>query len=483
MVPPFDFPMPTPQDTWIENHTLEELQPGQTARLVRQLTLADIQAFAAVSGDTNPAHLDPEYAKDTLFHGVIAHGMWGGSLISALLGTEFPGPGTIYLRQDLHFTRPVRVGDTLTVEVKVLSKDLAKRQVELDCQVLNQHLQQVLHGLALVLAPTEKVRRPRVTAPQIQLIDPQARFKALLAQGKGLSAVRCAVVHPCDPESLEGAISAAEHGLIIPVLIGPVSKIRATAQAAGVSLQDLECVDVPHSHAAAVEAVRRAVAGDVEILMKGSLHTDELLHEVVQQPGLRTGRRMSHVFRFDVPMYPKPLWVTDAALNIAPSLRDKADIVQNAIDLARSMGVTQPKVAVLAAVETVNPEMPATLDAAALCKMADRGQILGGLIDGPLAFDNAISMHAAQIKHITSAVAGDADILMVPDLESGNILAKQLEYLAGASGAGLVVGARVPIALTSRADSAMTRVASALLALVAAHRARQDPIRQQQLRR
>lgn len=478
-----EFFMNQPADQWIENHTFDELQPGQGARLVRQLSLADIQAFAAVSGDTNPAHLDPEYANDTMFHGVIAHGMWGGILISALLGTQFPGSGTIYLRQDLHFTRPVRVGDTLTVEVKVVSKDPATHHVELDCQVFNQQNQPVLHGLALVVAPSAKVRRPRVEAPQIQLIDPQARFKALLAQGQGLSAVRCAVVHPCDAQALSGALDAAEHGLIIPVLIGPLTRMQATAEAAGRSLQGVECVDVPHSHAAAAEAVRRAVSGDVEILMKGSLHTDELLHEVVQQPGLRTARRMSHVFRFDVPLYPKPLWVTDAVLNIAPGLRAKVDIAQNAIDLARTMGVEQPKVAVLAAVETVNPDMPSTIDAAALCKMADRGQIQGGLIDGPLAFDNAISAHAAEIKHIQSRVAGDADILLVPDLEAGNILAKQLEYLAGASGAGLVVGSRVPIALTSRADSAMTRTASALLALVAAHRARQDPLRQQQLHR
>ena len=475
--------MTPPSAEWIENHTYDELQVGQSARLVRALKLSDIQAFAAVSGDTNPAHLDPEYANDTLFHGVIAHGMWGGALISAVLGTQFPGPGTIYLQQDLHFTRPVRIGDSLTVEVKVLSKDDAKKRVELDCQVTNQKGESVLHGVARVLAPTQKVRRPKVDAPHIQLIDPQARFKALLAQGEGLEAVRCAVVHPCDAESLTGALDAAAHGLIIPVLVGPLAKVQATAQAAGRSLEGVQCIDVPHSHAAAAEAVRMAVAGEVEILMKGSLHTDELLHEVVQQPGLRTGRRMSHVFRFDVPMYPKPLWITDAALNIAPTLRDKADIVQNAIDLARTMGVAQPKVAVLAAVETVNPDMPATLDAAALCKMADRGQIKGGVLDGPLAFDNAISTHAAEIKHIQSAVAGDADILMVPDLESGNMLAKQLEYLAGASGSGLVVGARVPIALTSRADSAMTRVASALLALVAAHQARLDPIRQQQLRK
>jgi phosphate acetyltransferase len=468
---------------WIENHTFDELNIGQSAQLTRSLTLQDIQAFAAVSGDTNPAHLDPEYANDTLFHGVIAHGMWGGALISAVLGTQFPGPGTIYLQQDLHFTRPVRIGDTLTVTVTVASKDAARHRVELDCQVHNQTGEPVLHGTAHVLAPQQKVRRPRIQPATIQLIDPQARLNALLARANDLPAVRCAVVHPCDKESLSGALDAQRHGLIVPVLVGPEDKIRRTAAQAGYSLDDIEMIPVEHSHAAAEKAAEMAVQGDVEILMKGSLHTDELLHAVLKQPGLRTGRRMSHAFRFDVPMYPKPLIVTDAALNIAPNLLEKADIIQNAIDLARLLGEEQPKVAILAAVETVNPDMPSTLDAAALCKMADRGQIKGGLLDGPLAFDNAISPHAAQIKHIQSRVAGEADILAVPDLESGNMLAKQLEYLAGASAAGIVLGARVPIALTSRADGPMTRVASALLALLAAHEARKDPIRQSQLRR
>jgi len=457
---------------FIENVLYDEITVGQSARLMRTLTVEDIQAFAAVSGDTNPAHLDPEYANDTLFHGVIAHGMWGGALISALLGTEFPGPGTIYLQQDLHFTKPVRIGDTLTVTVTVTAKDDAKKRVDLDCLVINQQAERVLYGTARVLAPTLRVKRPRASVPHIQLFDPEARFKALLAKGQGMAAVRCAVVHPCDAESLSGAIDAANYGLIVPVLIGPQAKIEKMAEAAGLDISNIELIAVPHSHAAAEKAAEMAAKGDVEVLMKGSLHTDELLHAVLAQPALRTGRRMSHVFRFDVPMYPKPLIVTDAALNIRPSLKEKVDIVQNAIDFAHILGLPHPKVAILSAVETVNADMPSTLDAAALCKMADRGQIKGGILDGPLAFDNAISMHAAHIKNIVSEVAGDADILAVPDLESGNMLAKQLEYLAGATGAGLVLGARVPIALTSRADGPTTRVASALLALLAAHHAR-----------
>ena len=462
----------------IENVTYDEITLGQSARLLRTLTLADIQAFAAVSGDTNPAHLNAEYANDTLFHGVIAHGMWGGALISALLGTQFPGPGTIYLEQVLHFTKPVRIGDTLTVTATVVSKDDAKKRLELDCQVVNQKGDRVLHGTAKVLAPSVKVRLPRVNAPSIQLFDPEARFKELLALSTGLSAVRCAVVHPCDVESLSGAMDSAGYGLIVPVLIGPEVRIRHIAKEAGINLDGVEIISVSHSHESAEKAADMAAKGEVEILMKGSLHTDELIHAVLAQPKLRTGRRMSHVFRFDVPLYPKPLLITDAALNIHPTLQEKVDIIQNTIDFARIMGIATPKVAILSAVETVNPGIPSTIDAAALCKMADRGQIKGAILDGPLAFDNAISAHAAQVKHITSAVAGDADILMVPDLESGNMLAKQLEYLAGASGAGLVLGARVPIALTSRADGPMNRVASALLAQLAAHNARRDQPRQ-----
>ncbi len=458
----------------IENFTYDEITPGQSARLLRTLSLADIAAFAAVSGDTNPAHLDAEFANDTLYHGVIAHGMWGGALISALLGTQFPGSGTIYQDQVLHFTKPVRVGDTLTVTVTVLSKDDAHQSVELDCQVLNQKGERVLHGTARVLAPRVKVRLPRVHAPQISLFDPQARFRDLLALSAGMAAVRCAVVHPCDVGSLSGAMDSARHGLIVPVLIGPEVRIRHLAKEAGIDLAGVEIISVPHSHAAAEKAADMAAKGEVEVLMKGSLHTDELIVAVLARAELRTGRRMSHVFRFDVPLYSKPLLITDAALNIRPSLKEKADIIQNAIDFARILGVATPKVAILSAVETVNPNIPSTLDAAALCKMADRGQITGGVLDGPLAFDNAISAQAARIKNIESKVAGNADILAVPDLESGNMLAKQLEYLAGASGAGLVLGARVPIALTSRADGPLNRVASALLAQLAAHNARRD---------
>ena len=284
-----------------------------------------------------------------------------------------------------------------------------------------------------------------------------------------------AVAHPCEAAALAGAVEAGERGLIVPILVGPEARIRETARAHRIQLGRLQIVDAPHSHAAAAKAVELVRRGGAELLMKGSLHSDELLGAVVaKETGLRTGRRISHVFLMDVPTYHKVLVVTDAAITIAPTLEDKVDICQNAIDLAVSLGVRKPKVAILAAVETVNSKMQATLDAAALCKMAERGQITNGLLDGPLAFDNAISIEAARIKGIESEVAGDPDILLVPDLESGNMLAKQLSFLANADSAGLVLGARVPIILTSRADSVRSRIASCAVALLAAHARRQQ---------
>jgi phosphate acetyltransferase len=280
------------------------------------------------------------------------------------------------------------------------------------------------------------------------------------------------VVHPCDLDSLAGPLEAAKRGLIVPVLVGPQAKIRAVAKAHGLDLGSHRVVDAEHSHDAATKAVAMARGGEVESLMKGSLHTDELMAAVVPSAtGLRTARRVSHVFVIDVPSYPRMLLVTDAAINIYPTLEDKADIAQNAIELAQVLGIAEPKVAILSAVETINAKIQSTLDAAALCKMADRGQIRGGLLDGPLAFDNAVSEHAARTKNIVSPVAGRADILLVPDLEAGNMVAKQLQYLAGAESAGIVLGTRVPIVLTSRADSVRTRLASiAVTKLVAAAR-------------
>ena len=302
------------------------------------------------------------------------------------------------------------------------------------------------------------------------------KYERLLARCEGLAPVPTAVAHPCEVTALSGAIEAATLGLIVPLLVGPAQRIKETAAAAGIDLDGHEIIDVSHSNASAAKAVELIREGRAEILMKGSLHTDELMAAVVsREGGLRTGRRISHVFVMDVPTYHKVLIVTDGAINIAPTLEDKVDICQNAIDLAVSLGLEKPKVAILAAVETVTSKMPATLDAAALCKMAERGQIKGGILDGPLAFDNAISKEAARTKGIQSTVAGDPDILLAPDLEAGNILAKQLSFLANADSAGMVLGARVPIILTSRADSVRSRIASCAVAKLVAHARRSKP--------
>jgi len=300
------------------------------------------------------------------------------------------------------------------------------------------------------------------------------KYEKLLERCRNLEAIPTAVAHPCEASALAGAMEAAGEGLIRPILVGPAERIKDVAKQAQVALGDVEIVDTPHSHESATQAVQLVSAGRAELLMKGSLHTDELMAAVVsREAGLRTARRISHVFVMDVPTYHKVLIITDAAINIAPTLEDKVDICQNAIDLANSIGPACPKVAILAAVESVTSRMPATIDAAALCKMAERGQITGAVLEGPLAFDNAISKDAALTKGIHSEVAGDPDILLAPDLEAGNILAKQLSFLANADSAGLVLGAKVPVILTSRADSVRSRIASCGVAMLAAHARRE----------
>ena len=295
------------------------------------------------------------------------------------------------------------------------------------------------------------------------------KYQRLIDACRALPPTPTAVAHPCDESSLEGACEAARLGLIAPILVGPAERIRRVAEGCGADIGGLEIVDVPHSDAAAAMAVQLVREGRAEALMKGSLHTDELMAAVVRRDtGLRTARRVSHCFVMDVPMHEQALIITDAAVNIAPTLEEKADILQNAIDLAHALGVAEVRVAILSAMETVNPKVPSTVEAAALCKMVDRHQVTGALVDGPLALDNAIDLEAARIKKIDSPVAGCANVLMVPDLESGNMLAKSLSFLAGADAAGIVLGARVPIILTSRADSLLTRLASCAVAVLVA---------------
>ncbi|WP_066459773.1 bifunctional enoyl-CoA hydratase/phosphate acetyltransferase [Castellaniella caeni] len=461
----------------LRNRTFAELAVGDSARIERVLSMRDIQLFAAVSGDLNPQHLDPDFAAGTPFQGIIAHGMWGASLISAVLGTQLPGPGTIYLDQSLSFRAPVRIGDRVTVEVRVTALEARHRHARLACTCTLPDGTIAIQGEALVQAPDKTVECPRSTLPDIRIQPSGAdSLQTLLTHVRGRDPIRVAVVHSCDEVSLRAVLEARRENLIEPVLVAPRARLEQAAQALGASLEGLDVRDAAHSHAAADMAVALARAGEVEALMKGSLHTDELMGAVVRADGLRTKRRVSHCYLMQVPQYPRPFIITDAAINIAPTLEQKADIIRNAIDLAHAIGVARPRVAILAAVETISTGMPATLDAAALCKMADRGQITGGLLDGPLAFDNAVSQAAAHIKGIRSDVAGRADILVAPDLESGNMLAKQLMYLGDATSAGIVLGARVPIILTSRADSYESRIASCAVALLLAHHYRSTPL-------
>ncbi len=460
-----------PLDT-LENLTFDEIKVGDGAVLSRTVRREDIQLFAAVSGDVNPSHLDDLYARDIPGGEVTAHGMLSGAMISALLGNQFPGPGTVYVSQNLNFRSTVHIGDTLTVKLRCVEKLAGPKHLRIACVVSNQDDVLIVDGEAVVAAPLARIRRARAPLPEITVTDRQRRYEALIALSEGLPAVRMAVAHPCDAESLKGALQAMQEGLIVPVLVGPGNRIRKVAEEVGESLAGVEMIEAAYSVESAEKAVALAREGKVDALMKGSLHTDELMSQVVDKThGIRTARRISHVFLAEVPRYPRPLLITDAAINIQPELADMVDIVQNAIDLAHAINIPNPRVALLSAVETVNPKIPSTLIAAALCKMADRGQIRGGILDGPLAFDNAVSPFAARTKGIVSDVAGNADLLVVPDLESGNMLAKQLEYLAGGLLTGVVLGARVPIVLTSRADRADARSAScAVVKRLVAHR-------------
>ena len=443
--------------TEFKNHTFAEIEIGQTATIPHRLSRMDLDALALVSGEVDPFHVEAEERPKKEF---AAEAVAAEALITAMLKRRLPGPGTTIISQELRFSGSLSAGEEVKGTVTARNKHEQGNMIVFDCRV-SRGEEDIIWGTVTVAAPTTHISYSQVATPQVILRRNDA-FAALLKQCSGTPPVSCAVVHPCDRNSLLGALEAAQRGLIEPTLVGPEKKIRSVADAEGANLAPYRIVSTEHSLAAAEKAVAMVRTGEIESLMKGSLHTDELLSAVVPSAtGLRTGRRISHVFLMDVPAYPKMLLVTDAAINIAPTAKEKVDIVQNAIDLAHVLGIEQPHVAILAAVETVNPGMQATIDAAILCKMADRGQITGGILDGPLAFDNAISEEAARIKKIASPVAGKADILLVPDLEAGNILAKQLEYLAGANAAGIVLGTRVPIVLTSRADSPRTRLTSA----------------------
>jgi len=450
------------------NKLFPEIAVGDTATITRLVTPEDLYLFAHVSGNLNPTNLPTGEARGGVATDTApAPSMWVGSLFSAVLGNLLPGPGTVYLSQTLRFQERARIGDNLTVSVRV--KAVAPpRTVVLATQIERDGVL-IVDGVAEVLAPTERRTIDDSALPSV-MVAHHRHMKRMLDACANLPAMPTAVVAPEEENALMGALAGARDRLIVPILLGKADQIRAVAAKLGADLSGIAIEDMPNNDAAAARAVEMVHQGSVAAIMKGHLHTDELLRHVVKsQGGLRTGRRISHVFVMDAPSLPELLLVTDAAINIAPTLEEKVDIVQNAIDLGIALGIARPKVGVLSAVEMVNPKIQSTIDAAALSKMSERGQITGGIVDGPLAMDNAISLSAAKTKGLRSLVAGRADILVVPNLESGNILAKELTYAAQAEGAGLVLGSRVPVLLTSRADDETSRLFSCAVAVLYAH--------------
>jgi phosphate acetyltransferase/phosphate butyryltransferase len=460
----------------VENRPFDTLRVGEEERLVHVLTKEDFSLLAAQAAAFGAGVVDPEVAASPAYVADAAQNGWASALMSALIAGRLPGAGSILIRQSIETLVPAAPGDIMTVAATVMAKSPNGR-VTIEARATNQLGELAMAGSAEIVAPKKTI----IAEPPDEYFDlireKGRRYRILIERTRDLKALKTAVVHPVDEASLMGAIEAARENLMEPILVGPEAKIRRAAEKAEIDIGAYPIVTTEHSHAAAEKAVAMARAGEVEGLMKGALHTDELMQAVVAaETGLRTARRISHVFAIDAPAYPRALFITDAAVNIYPSLLEKRDIAQNAIELVLALGIAAPRVAILSAVETVSPDIRSTVDAAALCKMADRGQIVGGILDGPLAFDNAVSLEAARTKGIVSPVAGQADILLVPDLEAGNMLAKQLVYLAEAEMAGIVLGARVPIMLTSRADNTIARLGSCAIALILArHRETRTP--------
>jgi phosphate butyryltransferase len=456
----------------LSNRLFHEIAIGDSASMRRVCTESDLYVFANVSGNLNPANLpDLEARFDSdgdPSTGAGAPSMWLGSLIANVIGTRLPGPGALYRAQTLLFRDRAWVGDELQITVTVVDKR-EPRLLLLDTRIERvgaAGLQSIAEGQAEVFAPQHRIEIEDAQLPEV-LVRRHEHFDRLLAACSGLPPLPTAVVCPDDPTALEGALLARDAGLIDPILVGRETAIRATATGLGRDLAGLAVIDAAGDEQAARQAVALAREGRARAVMKGHLHTDTLLSAIVRRDdGLRTTRRVSHVYVMDLPGKADLLFISDAAINIAPDLSAKVDIVQNAIDLARACGLAEPRVGILSAVETVTPAIPSTIDAAVLSKMAERGQIRGGLVDGPLAMDNAVDLRAAHTKGIASLVAGRAQVLISPNLESGNMLAKELTFLAHAEAAGLVLGAQVPVMLTSRADDARSRLVSCALALL-----------------
>ncbi len=450
------------------NRSYDEIAIGDAAELERAVEANDLFVFASASGNANPLLL-PDWDPDgDGASNASAPAMWLAALVSTLLGNTLPGPGTIHESHALRFPAPAPLGARVRVRIEAIEK-MPARRVRFSVIIDRQDGVRVAEGEAIVIAPAERIAAREEPLPGL-LVERHQHIDRLLHRCEALPALRTAVVVPEDHMSLAGALLARRRGLIEPVLIGDPARIASTAASLGEDITGIELIAAADDNAAARAAVELVGAGRAQAIMKGRLHSDQLLAPVVRrESGLRTGRRMSHVFVMDVPGHAELMLITDAAINIAPTLEDKVDIVQNAIDLAQALGCAQPRVGILSAVEVVNPRMASTLDAAVLSKMAERGQIRGGLVDGPLAMDNALSISAARAKGIASLVAGRANVLVAPNIESGNMLAKELAFLSHAEGAGVVLGARAPIMLTSRADDDRARLASCAVAALYEH--------------
>ena len=450
----------------LANRPFADIAVGENFVASHTLAIADVERLAAAAAGFDADAMELGLSTSNSFIDAAARLSWAPSWLAGIVAARFPGVGVLPLNAKVETLAAPAPGEPMTLALLVRDKRDEGRRVVVEARATDSRGNLAMTANLELVAPLERASfkgpdgKP---APH----EKGARARRLMDMARSLAPLRTAVVHPVDEASILGAAEAHAHGLINAVLVGPEAKIRRAAEAAGVDISGIEIVAVEHSHAAADAAVALARDGRVEALMKGALHTDELMSAVVRpDSGLRTARRISHVFAVDAPNYARSLFITDAAINIYPTLMEKRDIVQNAIDLARAVGVIVPHVAILSAVETVSPDIRSTLDAAALCKMADRGQITGAKLDGPLAFDNAVSPEAARSKGIVSEVAGRADILVAPDLEAGNMIAKQLVYLADAEMAGIVLGARVPIMLTSRADGVAARLGSCALAMM-----------------
>ncbi|MFT6451698.1 MAG: phosphate butyryltransferase [Halocynthiibacter sp.] len=451
------------------NTPFDALEVGMEAQTTRLCVADDLYVFAHSSGNLNPMHLPREDGDGDGEPEAIAPSAWIAALISAVLGNQLPGPGTLYRAQSLRFTGHAHAGDTLTIGVRLLEKG-ADRMARFAIWVDLENGTRVAEGEAEVQAPERAVSFEAGDNIPGLTVQSHLHFDALIERAAPLDPIPTAVVAPEEPSALGGAILGAEHTLITPILIGDRAKIEATAREIGADISAFELIDIADHDLAAARAVELVHEGRAKAIMKGHLHTDQLLRPIVARgTGLRVGRRLSHIFVMDVPGLDHLLMVTDAAINISPDLETKVDIVQNAIDLALSLGIELPKVGILSAVETVTPKIPSTLDAAILSKMAERGQITGGLVDGPLAMDNAVDLSAARTKGLKGLVAGRAEILVAPNMEAGNMLAKELTFIAHAEAGGIVIGARCPIILNSRADDDDARLAScAIAALYAA---------------